>query len=183
MDPVRRRAAVLATIVAVPIAVAVALVSLWQFGVFSAAPTPTPTKPVPTVPVDMAAPPLASAAVGVCRSVVSKLPDTLLGAPRRHVSSGAEQNAAYGEPPVRFSCGVPALQLAPTDQVNLLSGVCWFGSAAPGATVWTTVDRLVPVSVVVPGAQDGSAQSVIPFSTAILSSDPALAKIPTGCAN
>ena len=81
-----------------------------------------------------------------------------------------------------MACGGPLVTgLADTDVVNNLGGVCWFGQPVEGGTLWTTVDRQVAVTVTVPGAADGSAQSVIPFSPAIGAADPVLAKPPTGC--
>jgi hypothetical protein len=181
-DPSRRRAARIATLVAVPIAVAVALGSVWYFGRFATAPSSTPTPAVqPTSPVSVAAPSLSPAAAQVCRAVIAKLPDQVRGAPRRPVSAGAEQNAAYGEPPIVLACGVAAPSLAPTDQVSVLNHVCWYGRAIPTGTQWTTVDRQVPVSVTVPGPRDGSAQSVIPFSAVIAANDARLPTVPTGC--
>jgi Ni,Fe-hydrogenase III small subunit len=55
--------------------------------------------------------------------------------------------------------------------------------AAPGSgsTAWTTVDRAIPVTVTVPGAAEGSAQSVVPFSTAVATADPRRDSAPSGC--
>jgi hypothetical protein len=83
---------------------------------------------------------------------------------------------------VTLACGVaPITGLDPTEVVNNLGGVCWFGRIVAGGTVWTTVDRAVPVAVTVPGASDGSAQLVIPFSAAIGATDPLAASVPSGC--
>ena len=54
-----------------------------------------------------------------------------------------------------------------TALVYKLNGVCWYAVGVGAATEWTTVDRVVPVTVTVPGPLDGSAQSVIPFSAPI----------------
>jgi hypothetical protein len=184
-DPVRKTAARTATLIAIPIALLVAGASLWTFGAFDgAAPEPSPSavSPAPTTAVSMAAPSLAPDAAEVCRAVVAELPDTLLGATRRPVTAGPEQNAAYGEPPVTLACGMPAItELDPTDMVNRLGAVCWFGKVSDSGTVWTTLDRTVAITVTVPGAKDGSAQSVIPFSPAIAAADPATSSPPPGC--
>jgi hypothetical protein len=172
LDPVRRSAARTATLVAVPVALAVGLALLWSFGAFS--------RPG-TGPVEMAAPALAEEATLVCRAVIADLPDTVTGDPRRPVTAGAEQNAAYGDPPLTLACGTGETTFPPTDLVYPLSGVCWHATTAAESTVWTTVDRQVPVTVTVPGPQEGAAQKVIAFSEAVRSADPAVATVPTGC--
>ncbi len=48
-----------------------------------------------------------SDAAGVCRRSTAQLPATVVGRHRRPVS-GAEQNAAYGDPPITVACGVAA---------------------------------------------------------------------------
>src|SRR5262245_10157306 len=109
-DPVRRQAARTATLVAIPVALAVAAIGLWRSGVFESASPPAPTTPAPTsvtplAPVPMAAPQLSDADVTVCRAVIAKLPDKVLTKTRRPVTAGAEQNAAFGEPPMTVACG------------------------------------------------------------------------------
>lgn len=183
-DPVRRSAARTATIVAVPAAIAVAIGSLWSFDAFDNAAEPSataPAAPQATSAVEMSAPDLPPDVAAICRAVVAKLPDGVREHRRRPVTAGAEQNAAYGDPPITLSCGTVQPDVAPTAQVNGLSGVCWYAEPTSAGTVWTTVDRRVPVTVTVPGPQDGSAQSVIPFADAIVAGDPAADNIPSGC--
>jgi hypothetical protein len=185
-DPVRRSAARVATLVAVPVAVVAGAISLWSAGVFdSAAPSATPPsaspRPQATSPVAVTARDLAPDAAAVCRLVIARLPDQVGGLNRRPVTAGAEQNAAYGEPPVMLACGATQPSFPPTAQVNRLSGVCWYAQISDSGTAWTTIDRRVPVSVTVPGPQAGSAQAVIPFSAAIAAHDPPADTIPSGC--
>jgi hypothetical protein len=179
-DPTRRQAARVATLVAIPIALAVGLLSLWRFGAFDRPATPAPTV-VSTAPVTMTAAPLAPDAADICRTVVSSLPDAVNGSSRRPVTAGSEQNAAYGEPPLTLACGTPQPSYAPTTELAVLGGVCWYGRPGGPGTIWTTVDRKVPVTVAVPGAADGAAQWVIPFSAAIAKAQPQLAAVSTGC--
>jgi hypothetical protein len=182
-DPVRRHAARAATLVAVPVALAVIGISFWTYGgvnATNAAPTPS-AAPQATAPVTMAAPALTEDVAAVCRTVVAKLPETVLDLRRRPVTAGAEQNAAYGDPALTLSCGVAAPSLPPTSQVYPLSGVCWSTQTATTGTVWTTVDRTVPVAVTVPGRPDGSGQSVVPLSKVIVDAVPRLAAPPSGC--
>jgi hypothetical protein len=183
-DPTSRSAARLATLVALPIAVLAGLLSLWKFGAFDgpAAPAPTPTAPA-TGPVSLPAPSLAAQPAAVCRGVIAHLPAEVNGAARRPVSAGTDQNAAYGEPPITLACGAVQPAVAPLDAVYPLSGVCFVPVSGPSSTVWTTVDRQVPVAVTVPGPAAGSAQSVIPFAAAIDAGDPPKTDVPAGCTN
>jgi hypothetical protein len=92
----------------------------------------------------------------VCRALVARLPDDLGGLHRRQVSAGGEQNAAYGDPAIVLSCGVPAPEIAPDAQLLGLSDVCWLTEEHDDRTVWKTIDRQVPLSVTVPKAADGA---------------------------
>jgi len=131
--------------------------------------------------VAVAAPALPAASAAVCRAVVAKLPEAVRDARRRPVIAGAEQNAAYGDPPLTLACGAPAQPYAGTDEVWTLSDVCWLARPEAGRTVWTTLDRRVPVAVTVPGPKDGSAQWVIAFSDAVGTADPPIAQPPRRC--
>jgi hypothetical protein len=124
---------------------------------------------------------LDRADAAVCRAVVDALPDRLPAGPRRPVSDGPDQNAAFGDPPVVLACGVPAVT-PPSDATIIgLDGVCWYGRADGAGTVWTTLDRRVPLAVTVPGASAGSGQVVIPFAAAVVAADPAIPDPPRGC--
>jgi hypothetical protein len=179
----QRSAARTATVVAIPIAVAIGAFSLWRFGAFDGPAPATSATPAAqaTAPVAMNERTLSEDDAAVCRTVIAHLPDTVRAAARRPVTAGAEQNAAYGEPALTVACGAQPAAVAPTTDVYPLSGVCFVAVADSAATVWTTVDRVVPVAVTVPGASDGSGQSVIPFAPAIAAGDPRQATAPTGC--
>jgi Protein of unknown function (DUF3515) len=179
-DPSRRSAARIATFVAVPIALAVLLISALTYGGFGTEEPPTPS-PTATGPVPMAAPALLPEYVPVCQQVVANLPENAAGHARRPVTDGPEQNAAYGDPPITLVCGTLQPTFPPTDEVYTLSGVCWHATPGTASTSWTTVDRVVPVTVMVPGSKDGSGQSVVPFSEAIRNNDPRLPTVPSGC--
>jgi hypothetical protein len=179
-DPTIRGAARLAALVAVPVALAAGLLSAWALGGFGRPPAATPAAGS-TEPVRVPDRSLSPDAAGVCRAVVADLPAAIPAGARRPVSVGSHQNAAYGDPPVLLSCGTAQPSVPPTADVSLLNGVCWYATPVEGATVWTTVDRRVPLSVTVPGSGEGSAQSVIPFSTAIARSDHRRPDAPSGC--
>lgn len=184
-DPDIRSAARLAALVAVPLAV---LAGIGVFAVLSGAldrepvpPAQTPTAPAATGPVEMAAPELTERAGIVCRALLSQLPGDLDGLAARPVTAGPEQNAAYGDPPVTLACGVPPADYALTDTVYPLSGVCWHAAEGPDATIWTTLDREVPVRVTVPAGYDGPAQRVVPLATAVAESVRSVSEVPSGC--
>jgi hypothetical protein len=176
-DPVRRRAALIATLVALPLAVVLALVSLLAYGGFSGEGEPIPAQ---TGEVTMDAPALRADAVPICQTIVRHLPDNVDDLARRPVSAGPDQNAAYGDPPITLSCGTAQPTVEPTADVITLSGVCWLPVPVSIGTAWTTVDRAVPVTVTVPGRSEGSAQSVVPFSEPVAAADPRI-DAPSGC--
>jgi hypothetical protein len=190
-DRTTRQAAIWATVVALPLTVIVALAAISRLT--PAGPDDDPqagsdpsasasVAPVPTTPVQMAAPALDERAEVVCRALLSQLPSTLRDLRQRRVSAGAEQNAAYGEPPITVACGVPAATFAPTDLVYPLDGVCWHAVEQPEATVWTTVDREIPVQVTVPGAYEEPGQWVIAFADTLIETVPSDADAaPRGC--
>ncbi|WFE27299.1 DUF3515 domain-containing protein [Solwaraspora sp. WMMD791] len=192
-DRTTRQAAIWATVVALPLTVIVALAAFSQLNRAGSAdgqpagadPSPSASAsvaPVPTTPVQMAAPALDDRAEVVCRALLSQLPGTLRDLRQRRVSDGAEQNAAYGEPPITVACGVPPAEFAPTDLVYALDGVCWHAAEQPDATVWTTVDREIPVRVSVPGAYDEPGQWVAAFADTLIETVPSDADAaPRGC--
>ncbi|MDG4767243.1 DUF3515 family protein [Solwaraspora sp. WMMD406] len=216
-DRTTRQAAIWATVVALPLTLIVAFAALSRLApadpadpgtapdaaaAASGAPGAGPdaggsAAPVPTAPVPMEAAALDERSAIVCRALLSQLPGTLRDLRQRLVSAGAEQNAAYGEPPITVACGVPAATFPPTDLVYPLDGVCWHAAEQPAgeqpageqpageqpaATVWTTVDREVPVRVTVPGSYDEPGQWVIALSDTLIETVPSDREAaPRGC--
>lgn len=184
-DPTTRSAAKLATLIAVPVAV---LVGIGTFALLrppagepDPTPSPTPAQPVPTTPVEMAAPDLTDREELVCRALLAHLPDELDGLVQRPVTAGPEQNTAYGEPPITLACGGPPVAYEPTAKVHPWEGVCWHPVQEPDASVWTALAREVPVRVTVPGSYDGPFQHVLEFSRPIVQTVPAAGTPPAGC--
>ncbi|BCJ72772.1 hypothetical protein CS0771_23160 [Catellatospora sp. IY07-71] len=178
-----RSAKTIATAIAVPLALAAG------FGFFQAMrppaePAPAPSasaapRVMPTAPVAVPAPTLNARQTTVCRALLSQLPDRLQDLPRRDVTAGHEQNAAYGDPAVTVACGAaPVPSLAPEVKVWTLNGVCWHQSDE----VWTTVDREVPVRVTMPLAYQPPGQWIIGLSNTLVATVPSAATIPAGCA-
>ena len=187
-DPVTRSAARWAAVVAVPVALVAGLVVYRLLSATdhpSAAGSPPVTSPSvhSTAPVDMAAPPLSAHDTDACALLVSHLPETVRDRARRPVTSGSEQNAAYGDPAITLACGTGAVaSVVPTATVYNLSGVCWYPVSGSAATTWHTVDRNVPVTVVVPNTYDAQPQWVVAFSPAVATALPAATSgVPTGC--
>jgi hypothetical protein len=185
-DPIHRQAARTATMFAVPVALAVVGISIWVYGRGEASPTVAPSVGTQaTAPVEMAAPALTEDVAAACRTVVAHLPDTIRDHKRRPVTAGSEQNAAYGDPAITFSCGISAPSLAPTTMVYSAGGVCWAAVPASSGTItgteWTTVDRTITQRVFVPGPSDGSGQTVVPFAEPIADAVTRLATAPSGC--
>lgn len=184
-DSASRNAARTATLVAVPIALLVGVLAFWQLGGFGGgAAKPAASRsatPTATGPVTVSAPELTGGAILTCRAFVAALPDDIRKLPRRPVSDGVEQNAAYGDPAITVSCGVPPVTVPPTATVYSLSGVCWYAQKQPAGSTWTTVDRTVPVSVSVPGKYDSPGQWTAEFDDTIISSVPSAKTAPAGC--
>lgn len=188
-DATTRSAARLAAAVAVPVA---AVTGLAFFGLFNhaeshrAAPAPSPTRtasarPQATTAVHMDAPALSGADATACRAFLAQLPQVVDGLVRRPVTAGAEQNAAYGDPPILVSCGGPAASYDPTDVVYPGSGVCWDATVTNDASVWTALGRTTVVRVVVPKEYEGPYQWVISYSPAVKVTIPASRDVPSGC--
>ncbi|HYN95088.1 MAG TPA: DUF3515 family protein [Pilimelia sp.] len=182
-DRAARSAARLATAVAAPIALLAGLGAFVALNATSDEPPESapPGRPQASSPVTVSAPPLDERAAAGCRALVSKLPAALRDRARRPVTAGAERSAAYGDPPITVACGVPAATYPPTDQLLVLDGVCWHTATTPAESVWTTVDRRLPVRVTVPAQYPGPAQWTIEFSGPVLSTLPSLADPPGGC--
>ncbi|GAA1813112.1 DUF3515 domain-containing protein [Planosporangium flavigriseum] len=170
----------LATLIAVPVAIIVGIASFWFLGGFR---TNEPARPRPqsTAPVQTSARPLDPAQAAACRELLTKLPGALRDRPRRPVTAGEEQNAAYGDPAIVLACGVPPISVPPTADVYVLSGVCWYSQPGGGTTEWTTVDRTIPVRVTVPSTYSAPGQWVIEFSPPVAATLPRAATVPAGC--
>jgi hypothetical protein len=183
-DPATRRAALVATVVAVPLAVLIAVIAFASIASRTsntdAHPSASPSAAANPAAVAMPMPKLSAAHAQACLAFIAQLPTQLRNLPERHVNAGPEQNAAFGDPPITVQCGAPEAHPAPTDTVYPLSGVCWFPTTGKSSTVWTTLDREVPVAVTVPNTYSGSGQWAIEFSAPLVSAMPSI-KTPYQC--
>jgi hypothetical protein len=182
-DEVTRSAARLAALIALPLALVAGLVAFWALGGIHSLASSKP-RPQATGPVAMAAPSLPDRPATVCRALLSQLPDHIRDRNRRPVTAGPEQNAAYGDPAITVACAPSSVpSIAPTADVYVLSGVCWYAATGPKASTWTTLDREVPVTVTVPASYDSPGQWVAEFSGPIVQSVPSIPNPPSGCVN
>jgi Ni,Fe-hydrogenase III small subunit len=198
-DRTTRTAALWATVVAVPVALLVGLLIFTKIvpATSAAAPSPAVTQPaaVPTAPVQMAVPRLAARPAEVCLAVTSQLPVKVRDLAARKVSAGPEQNAAYGEPALTVACGVTQPKTCaslddtgtgcvPLDtELMTMNRVCWFADPQAAATVFTTMDREIPVQVTVPKQYAQPAQWANEFSDVVVKTDKSITTgVPTGCA-
>jgi hypothetical protein len=175
-----RSAARAATLAALPVALLVGAIVFWALGGFDglrADDPPRSPEPVPSGPVMMAAVPLTEPAVTVCRTFIEALPTAVRDRPRRDVTAGPAQNAAYGQPPLTVACGLPIPSYAADTILAVVSGVCWYVEDER----WTTVDRTVPVTVNVPRSYGPGGQWVVDLAMPIIRTLPVRATVPFGC--
>jgi Protein of unknown function (DUF3515) len=197
-DKTTRSAALVAAAIALPIALVVGLLMFWRLAPHTTTAKPgttaTTQQTVPSTPVQMAAPALTAHAATVCRAVTSRLPAKIRNLPARKVSAGPEQNAAYGEPPITVSCGIPQPRMCETvtpgqtgcvpldADLLVMNGVCWYGDDGPATKLFTTMDRDVAVQVGVPASYDQPGQWANEFSDVVARSvGSRTTSVPTGC--
>ena len=194
-DPANRLAAMWATVVAVPVAIVVGVVA---FAVMNPdepdKPAAPQAGPVPSAAVQMDARQLDDRSARACLAVTSQLPARIRDLPARKVTAGPEQNAAYGEPPITVTCGVPAPVMCasladetpgcvPMDtELLIMNRVCWYAKPDNGSATVTTMDREVPVRVTVPSSYENPAQWANEFSDTIVKTVKSKAgDLPSGC--
>ncbi|MEH1169213.1 DUF3515 domain-containing protein [Micromonospora sp. CPCC 205539] len=180
-----RGAALVATLIALPVTLLVAMLAFAKLSPDEPAAKPSPSASTPrvqsTAPVEMAAPALAARPATVCRALLSQLPQTVRDLAQRPVTAGPEQNAAYGEPALTVACGGTQPTFSATDEVWTVNGVCWHLVEQADTATLTTVDRETPVTVHVPRAYEQPLQWVPPVSSAIVAAVPSGGKPPAGC--
>jgi hypothetical protein len=183
-DQTPRSAGRIATLVALPFALIAGVLAFQLLKPPTNAPMravpSASTQAVPDTPVPMSAAPLDERQTVACRALLSQLPDQIRDLPRRAVTAGPEQNAAYGEPPLTVACGGVTPTAIPAEEVVYqLNGVCW--RRDPVTQVWTTIDREVPVSVTVPASLEGPGSWVSAFSDTVTATIRSVPQTPFGC--
>jgi len=175
IDPVRRRAAVIATLITLPIVVILALVIGSVRDHSAKSPTPTLTSGAALSPISVAAPPSNAAAVRPCTSVLAALPVSLNGLQSRPALSTSAFVVAWGQPAVVLRCGVPRPSglVAGSDAFTTgVDGVFFGVDHAKDATVFTVIDRAVYIEVRVPATYAGG--PLAPIADAVAKALPAV---------
>jgi hypothetical protein len=172
-----RSAARLAALIAIPIALVCGVLAFFTLhhtlnAGATASPTPSASASADTSPVVVPAPALDATDKQMCLAFVAALPTKLRNLPERHVTAGAEQNAAFGTPPITAECGATESQVAQTADILVASDVCWYALQNAQATVLTTLDRTVPIAITVPNSYSGAGQWATEFRNAIISAVP-----------
>lgn len=185
-DRTVRGAALLATAIALPITLLVAVLAFTKLApddTRAAAPSPSASsaRAQSSAPVEMAAPALAERPATVCRALLSQLPQSIRDLAQRPVTAGPEQNAAYGDPALTVACGGTEPTIPATDEVWMVNRVCWHPVEETDVTVLTTVDRETPVTLRVPRSYPQPLQWAAPISSAIVASVPSGGAVPAGC--
>jgi hypothetical protein len=154
-----RRPALIATAIALPVTVLLALA-------FTAGRHPKTSPPssasTPAAPSSVAASSLPAAAQSPCEKVSEKLPITLNGLAPRAVF-GPPFVVAWGNPSVLYRCGVARPPgLTPNSGAEVIDTgtgagrtVEWFPVKEKDHTVWTSIDRAVYIEVTVPAQVQG----------------------------
>ncbi|MBO3732499.1 DUF3515 family protein [Glycomyces niveus] len=172
-----RLPAVVATVVAVPVAVVAGVL------VFNAIAPEAEPEHEDLSPVSVEAPSLSEEDAVICLALTATVPEKAGGLQARPVEGGAgaaESVMAYGDPAAVATCGVEPVAVEDTALVYKLNGVCWYSDEA--GLEWTTLDRQVPVGVSVPEANEQPVDVLNDLSTVIAAKIPASAEAPTGCA-
>jgi Protein of unknown function (DUF3515) len=163
VDPVRGRAALAATAVAVPVAVLLAFAFNSRPAEDAGPPTTAPATSAPAAtrslpPLAVPLPPGLDAAAAPCRALAAALPATLRELAGRPVRPAAPSTRAWGDPAVVLRCGVPKPTGYSLSAKNLfgINGVTWYVQQEAGRSVFTAVDRTVYVEVSVPAAYDSA---------------------------
>ncbi|MCZ7376365.1 DUF3515 family protein [Micromonospora sp. WMMC250] len=184
-DRTIRGAALLATVIALPITLLVAVLAFTKLAPDTPAAAPSPSassaRVQSTTPVQMAAPALAARPATVCRALLSQLPASIRDLAQRPVTAGPEQNAAYGDPALTVACGGAEPTFPDTDEVWTVNRVCWHLAEQADAAVLSTVDRETLITVRVPRSYEQPLQWVPTISSTIVATVPSGGAIPSGC--
>lgn len=156
--PQFRRAALLATVVTVPVLVALLLII--QFSLRDIRDlAPLPTLGQRTLPVlDVDTPAVTPQIEAACTALITTLPFRLDGRPSRPVRSTRPTAYAWGDDPTILRCGIsrPPDYLVGASTLAITE-VEWFFETAAAGTTYTAVDRGIYLEVFVPSSADGGA--------------------------
>lgn len=123
--------------------------------------------------------PATARATAACETLgaalAERLPDGLLGQPRRDVAPQSSRTAAWGDPPITLRCGVPRpAALRAASQLLTVDGVAWFPEQLTNGYRFTTYGRVTNVEVDVPDDYAPEANALVALAAAIRSTTPTL---------
>jgi hypothetical protein len=102
-------------------------------------------------PVDLTAPTPQANARTICRDLISHTPDVVDGQKRREIAHPSPYTAAWGDPAITLSCGVPKPEaLNAASECFEVNGVGWFSEKQADGYRFTTIGRKVYAQVMVP---------------------------------
>jgi hypothetical protein len=170
MSGTRRRAALIATVFALPAAL-VAGILFAAAAHRSLSSTSPSSSPAPAGPVVVVAPANDDANTrAVCARILGALPTTLAGRASRPVSTAPDRVVAWGAPAIVLRCGVGPPGAAQGETV--IRGTTWYAEDRTSAAVFVTKGREVTVELSVPrGAVANPAEIVASISDDIARTD------------
>jgi hypothetical protein len=106
--------------------------------------------------------------VATCARLVAALPDRVRGLGRRDVRPASDRTAAWGDPPIVLSCGVPRpAALQPETTLLTVNGVDWFSQQLTRGMRFTATGRAAYVQVDVPEDYTEATDALSDLSKAI----------------
>ncbi|TQN30682.1 uncharacterized protein DUF3515 [Haloactinospora alba] len=111
----------------------------------------------------------------LCRTLVQRLPDTVVGQERVATRPDSDHVAAWGDPPVAVRCGVERpTELAPDSHLRTVNGIAWFPEPGDRPTLFTAVGREAYVELDVPPSYGAPARGLVEVGDVIADTVPAL---------
>jgi hypothetical protein len=124
-------------------------------------------------PVPVTVPSPAPEVAEVCRAVTAALPDRVLDAEHRDTEPPSDLTAAWGDPPIEYTCGVaPPTLTGSAAQCFEVNGIGWYAEPRPNGTIFTTYGRKVYVELAVPTAYAPEANALTDLSGPIATHNP-----------
>lgn len=155
-----RRAALVATAIAVPLALIAGLVAAWLLRPDRS--TDRKQEAVPSGPVTVSAAVPDPSIQGKCQALQAGLPVRLDKHPRRTVSPASEYASAWGEPAIILLCGIRPSEHDPQAQIIGVNGVEWVTRETKSHTIWTSISLRITVEVSIPAPlAEQAAQHII----------------------
>ena len=116
----------------------------------------------------MSAPSASPVAAAACTRMAAALPDEVRGQSRRTVEPTSDRTAAWGDPPIVLTCGVPRPpQLQPETTLLTVDGVDWFVQPLTRGTRFTSTGPVAYVQVEVPEDYTSASDALVDLNAAV----------------